>query len=403
MNTRGWTETALGTEIELLYGKGLPSVHRCPGPFPVFGSNGKVGSHNEPLVDGPGIIVGRKGSIGRLAFSDKPFWPIDTTYYVRNSKNHNWRFLYYLLESLRLDKLNSHSAVPGLNREDVYRLIVSMPARIEQDRIAAVLQAIELARDVNVAELRSVEETKRSALTRLFTHGLRGEPQKETEIGPIPQTWSVKSFSDVREFLQYGTSQKCHVHPGGYPVLRIPNVVEGSVDASDLKYCEMSAECAASVMLAPGDLLFIRTNGVLERLGRCALYQGEPKDALFASYLIRARVWPELVDPGFVRHYAETPIGSSFLAGRASPAADGKYNINTKTIDSMQVPVPPTLEEQQGIAEVIEQIDHKIGLHRRKQALLEELFRALLHKLMTGEVRVADLDLKALAPAEAAR
>lgn len=84
------------------------------------------------------------------------------------------------------------------------------------------------------------------------------------------------------------------------------------------------------------------------------------------------------------------------MAGRATPAADGKYNLNTGIIDSLPLPLPPSLTEQGEIVTILDAIDAKLNLHKRKRVLLEELFRALLHKLMTGEIRVADLDLSAL-------
>jgi len=93
----GWLETTLGEEIELAYGKSLPAHTREAGRFGVFGSNGLVGTHNEACVEGPGIVVGRKGSVGEVCYSSDAFWPIDTTYFVVNKGGHDWRFLYHLL------------------------------------------------------------------------------------------------------------------------------------------------------------------------------------------------------------------------------------------------------------------------------------------------------------------
>ena len=83
------------------------------------------------------------------------------------------------------------------------------------------------------------------------------------------------------------------------------------------------------------------------------------------------------------------------MTGRAISASDGKFNLNTAAIDSLLLPLPPTLSEQLEIIAVLDAIDRKIDLHRRKRAVLEELFKALLHKLMTGEIRVGELDLGA--------
>lgn len=239
---------------------------------------------------------------------------------------------------------------------------------------------------------------KQAAMRELFAHGMHHDAQKDSEIGPIPRNWSCVQFASVREWLQYGTSVRCRKEPGRNPVLRIPNVEAGYVNATDLKYCDLSDDDVASYLLRNGDLLFIRTNGVLERLGSCAVYSGLPVGALFASYLIRARIKPKLIDPQFAAFFFGSERGTSLIAGRATPAADGKYNLNTGIIDSLPLPLPPSVDEQLQIVEVLEAIDKKIDIHKKKRAALEDLFKALLHRLMTGEVRVSDLDLSVLQP-----
>lgn len=272
---------------------------------------------------------------------------------------------------------------------------------IEPDDQSAIADALETIHAAAAAELSAEQNAsalKRTAMNALFTRGLRGEPLKETEIGPVPESWSVCSFSDVRQWLQYGTSAHCTLQKKSYPVLRIPNVEPGKVNETELKYCDLPDKEASKYLLQNGDLLFIRTNGVLERLGSCAVYDRLPEKALFASYLIRARLKP-YIEPRFVAYFYASSLGTSLVAGRATPAADGKYNLNTGTIDSLPLPLPPTLDEQREIITIFDAIDRKIDLHRQRRGVLEELFKSLLHKLMTGEIAVSDLDLSALSPA----
>ena len=152
---------------------------------------------------------------------------------------------------------------------------------------------------------------------------------------------------------------------------------------------------AARYLLEPGDLIFIRTNGVLDRLGTCAVYQSEPAGALFASYLIRARLKP-VVDPHYVAYFYGSPIGTALVARRATPAADGKYNLNTGTIDSLPLLLPSSREEQEEIVAVFSAIEDKASLHRRKAEVLEELFDYFLQLYMSGELRISYLDRSAL-------
>ena len=98
-----WSLVKLGDILTLEYGDNLPSDSREDGEVPVYGSNGQVDTHIEVAVNRPGIILGRKGSIGEIEFSDKPFWPIDTTYYITDKEtDQNLRFLYYLLQNIQL-------------------------------------------------------------------------------------------------------------------------------------------------------------------------------------------------------------------------------------------------------------------------------------------------------------
>jgi len=267
--------------------------------------------------------------------------------------------------------------------------------QVDQTRMADSLELIQTAVIAEDAASENARELKQAVMLELFTRGLRGEAQKETEIGPMPESWTPASFRDVREWLQYGTSVHCTLQKRRYPVLRIPNVHPGHVNATDLKYCDVSDEEANKYLLKNGDLIFIRTNGVLDRLGSCAVYDGQPEKALFASYLIRAQLKPN-VDPRFVAYFYASNFGTSLVAGRATPAADGKYNLNTGTIDSLPLPLPATLDEQREIVSILDALDRKISLHRQKRVVLEELFQSLLHKLMTGEIRVSELDFFAL-------
>ena len=117
----GWEVRTLGEVLDLSYGKALREQERRSGPFPVYGSNGQVGWHDEKLVDGPGIIVGRKGNPGFVKWSPAAFYPIDTTFYVvPRDEELGLHFLFQALEVQDLPSIAADSAVPGLNRNLAY-------------------------------------------------------------------------------------------------------------------------------------------------------------------------------------------------------------------------------------------------------------------------------------------
>jgi len=120
----GWEVKKLGDVVELAYGKGLRTDDRSPGAIPVYGSSGIVGYHDESLVDGPGIVVGRKGNVGSVFWVNEDFYPIDTTYFVRSKLS--LYYVFYLLQTLNF--INNDAAVPGLNRNQAYALKVIKPS-----------------------------------------------------------------------------------------------------------------------------------------------------------------------------------------------------------------------------------------------------------------------------------
>ena len=116
----GWVVKSLGDLIELAYGKPLKAENRTHGSVPVYGSNGLIGWHDEKLINGPGIVVGRKGNPGTVTWVESNFYPIDTTFYVIPASGIRLRFVYHALMRHDLASLGADSAVPGLNRNLAY-------------------------------------------------------------------------------------------------------------------------------------------------------------------------------------------------------------------------------------------------------------------------------------------
>ncbi len=127
---RQWRKvSSIGEIIDLSYGKALKEEARYPGSIPVYGSNGQVGWHNEALVKGPGIVVGRKGNPGIVTRVAKDFFPIDTTFYVvPKGSIHAMHYIYYALSLQNLASLAADSAVPGLNRNIAYMTGILVPS-----------------------------------------------------------------------------------------------------------------------------------------------------------------------------------------------------------------------------------------------------------------------------------
>lgn len=124
----GWEVSELGEVLSLEYGKPLKEGDRIGDKYPVLGSNGIVGYHDEYLIEGPGIVVGRKGTAGAVVWIEENFYPIDTTFYVKDKLGLDKLVFYYLLlQHVDLQKMESSSAVPGLNRNSAYSIKIVVP------------------------------------------------------------------------------------------------------------------------------------------------------------------------------------------------------------------------------------------------------------------------------------
>ena len=298
----------------------------------------------------------------------------------------NNRFLLYSLlhRKKELEAQSYGSTFKAINKTTVTDFRIPLPPLPEQRAIAHVLRSIQEAKAARLREIELERERKAALMDYLFSRGTKGEPRKQTEIGEIPESWEVMKLDELHEFIQYGTSRRCNADNSRVPVLRIPNIVNGQVDIADLKFIEPSEKEFQSLLLKIGDLLFVRTNGRKEYTGRCAVFQGEFQESLFASYLIRVKLKPDTVLPEFVQLYTMTPKGRSYLSGRASNAADGKFNINTQIIKSVLLPVPVS-SEQREVVKTCRAFDTKIAALEQEAAGLDELFHAMLDELMTGK------------------
>lgn len=167
----GWGEKRIDDVLELAYGKALPASERVHGPVPVYGSGGITGYHNVSLVDGPSIIVGRKGTVGSLYWEDRPFYPIDTVFYV--VPKIELTYCFYLLETFGLHEMNTDAAVPGLNRNNVYRLTFPWASDDLMHAFGSLVGPIRQMISANNEESKNLSETRDFLLPKLMSGEIR--------------------------------------------------------------------------------------------------------------------------------------------------------------------------------------------------------------------------------------
>lgn len=221
----GWTVVQLGDIAPLTYGKSLVASKRIPGDVPVYSSAGLIDSHNESIIDGQNIIIGRKGTIGSITWSEGPAYPIDTTFYTAGTEKVNIKYLYYLLRTYKFSEMNTDSAVPGLNRVTFESQEAVLPPLEEQERIAGILGSLDDKIEANtrliqtlsdycvalVDSLKLFEGSRESTLGEIIAFSPKvkkpaGEEYQFIDMsslptmGPIPETISSKSSWNGAKF-----------------------------------------------------------------------------------------------------------------------------------------------------------------------------------------------------------
>lgn len=309
------------------------------------------------------------------------------------------RFYVYFLQSAFtqlgiFEGAGNKTTIPNLSRNRLAALYIPHPTLKEQRAIANSLA--ELRRSINVHDRATTTmlELKRSVMHKLFTCGLRGEPQKETEIGLVPGSWEINALGTFISRPDYGLTASATLESVGPKFLRITDVQDGVVNWSSVPFCFCDDQSFKAKCLGDGDIVVARIGATTGK----AFLIVEKQSAIFASYMIRIRARPEMLLPKFLYYFMQTESYWQHIDQHKGGRLKG--GINIPILLSMPV-VRPMQEEQREMVAILDAIDRKIDLHRHKRVVLEGLFRSLLYKLMTGELRVDELDLRVLENLEA--
>ena len=390
-----WQRLPFDDFTTLQRGKDLTREQFRGGTIPVAGSNGRIGFHDTSNVSGPGVTVGRSGSVGRVSFYAEDFWAHNTALYVKNFHGNDPRFAGYFLESIELNRFGSGVSVPTLDR-NVFRLLpVCVPPLTEQKRIAAVLGLVQRVVEQQERLLTLVAELKQTLLQHLFTHGLRSEPQRQTDIGMIPQSWEVISLRDCA-LVQTGVAKGRKLagkETLTVPYLRVANVQSGYLDLNEMKMITIQAKEKLRYSLQKGDVV-LTEGGDFDKLGRGFIWNGEIDDCVHQNHIFSVRVDRSRILPEFFAFLSQSPYGKAYFLSVAHKTTNLAC-INTTKLKAFPVLVP-SAPEQREMVSVFETVDSKLNQTRRKLDALTSLFRTLLHQLMSAQIRVADLDIESI-------
>lgn len=391
-----WQDSTLGNLLVLQRGFDLPVQERREGPYPVIASTGVVGSHDSAMVRGPGVVIGRSGSIGGGQYIEGDFWPLNTTLWIKDFRGNDPRFCYFLLRNLDLGRFNAGSGVPTLNRNHIQPVPVRYPDVAEQRRISNVLGVLDDKIDLNRRINATLDAIARGIFRDLFVNFgptrakmKRCKPYFESELWALfpdqmseglPLGWRIGAVAEFATLNPESWTDR--MHPEMVRYLDLSNVKWGEVE-SIIDYSWEVAPSRARRVLRSGDTIFgtVRPgNGSYALIGE----EGLTGSTGFATLRPRTRI-----DRDFVWYATTAPQNVERLTNMADGAAYPA--VRPDAVASTAVAVPP-IAVREVFSRFVSPLTDRIIANRFENKLLAELRNLLLPRLISGELMLRPED-----------
>ena len=381
---------ALPELVQLQRGYDLATGKRRPGSIPVVASAGVVGRHDEAKCQPPGVVIGRSGSIGGAQFLNEPYWPLNTTLWVRDFHGNDAYYVYWLLKSLDLSYLNAGSGVPTLNRNHLGAVFVRVFETDEQRRIAWVLGSLDDKIELNRRLARTLEEIAAAIFKARFIDFEGVTEFQDSEIGPIPKGWRESRLGEVTSVTRGRSYTSAELSPSETGLVTLKSFNRGG------GYNERGAKAYVGdykpeQVIMPGEVVVAHTDLTQARdvIGRPARVRSSPQfDVLVAS-----------LDLAVVRPAGER-VSSDFLLGllasrafriHAFAHANGStvLHLDSSAIGKFRFALPPAraLDE---FAQLSQPLYRGASALEEEATMLEAARDALLPKLISGSVGVPE-------------
>lgn len=386
MTDGNWQTLSFGELVKNLSKERVPlkmsDRAKQQGSIPYYGASGVIDHIDKYIFDGEYLLISEDGAnlLARsspIAFkASGRFWVNNHAHVVEYNGKAHLDYLSYYLNSIDISPYVSGSAQPKLNRRNLERIPIPLPSLEEQRHIANILDKADELRRKRQDSLALMDEFLRSVFLDMF-----GDPVVN------PKGWPVDTLGDLASDVRYGTSKKsvsvC-VNEDDVPILRIPNVMGAVTSFDDLKFTVLNEKELAKLRLEKGDLLFVRSNGNPDYIGRCSVFTGDNETA-FASYLIRIRLeCDELQFSHFVRDVVSSRSYRLFLASMGTTTA-GNYNINSTQLKLLKIIRPPKDLWMQYV-ELRDAIIKQIVEMRMSKENFDLLFATLTQRAFRGEL-----------------
>jgi type I restriction enzyme S subunit len=393
-----WQRAKLKFIARFGYCDALPTNEVQEGLFRVFGSNGPYASFSRPNTGTPAIIVGRKGSYGKVNWTSEPCFASDTTFFIDSSTTcHDLRWVYWLLQTLHLDEGTDEAAVPGLNRESAYDKEMIYPPRQLQRAIAAYLDRETARLDGLVASKERVlgllAEKRRALIARAVTRGIDPcVPLRDSGIpwlGEIPAHWELIPLRFLVDIVGGATPDtgKAEFWDGDIPWVSPKDMKRDEIKDAEDHVSTLALSSSALRLIAPVVVLIVVRGMILAHSFPTAVTT-QPVTINQDMKALRCR---ELIEPRYLRDFLRGLEAQ--LVSIAEESAHGTRKLESEVLGRFQVCVPP-IDEQRAIVAHITAETAKLEALRaateRTIALLKERRTALIAAAVTGRLHIPE-------------
>ena len=393
-----WTVERIKYVFWLQRGRDLPITDFLEGQYPVCGSNGIIGYHNDLTTKGPGVTVGRSGSVGEINFIESDFWAHENTaLYIKEFRRADARYAFYLLKSLDVGYLSEGTAVGTLNRNYIHSLKMVFPDVHEQHAIVAFLDRettrIDALVEKKQRQTELLQEKRTALISRAVTKGLNPNAKMKDSgvewLGSVPEGWSISKLdfhASVKARLGWKGLKADEYVDEGFIFLSTPNIKNRHIDFDNVNYITKERYLESQeIMLEVGDVLIAKDGSTL---GTTNVVRNLPAPATVNSSIAVLRPKPNLNSSFLywimVCHYTQSII---------QQVKDGQGVPHLFQADLRQFWIwLPSYEEQRAIAAFLDReaarVDALIEKVKKSSALLREYRTSLISAAVTGKIDV---------------
>jgi len=212
MTSSTWQETSLGEQLTFQRGYDITKKEQEAGPYPVVSSSGVKSYHKAFKVEGPGVAIGRKGTLGTAFYVDNDFWPHDTTLWVKDFHGNYPKFAYFVVQCMGFEQYDCGASNPTLNRNHIHKLPITFPPLPTQRKIASILSVYDDLIENNTRRIAILEEMARAIYRRWFVNfrfpGHENVNLVDSPLGMIPEGWECVTLGDCLSVLETGNRPK---------------------------------------------------------------------------------------------------------------------------------------------------------------------------------------------------